>query len=425
MIFFLIALLIAGIPVGIAFSLVIITRADEWNIVVDYVGQTTLDALLNYPFLAIPLFMLGGELMTKGGLTRQLVNVSKRLLGWTSAPMGHIMIGASALMGAITGSSVAAVAAIGRAIGPEMLKRGYAPGYVGALNVSAGLLGVLLPPSIPLILYGSAVGVSITQLFLATLLPGIVFLMAFMAVHTLRARSVLMDGGRERAVEGDPAMGIGRRQIVAAVPALFMPVLVLGGIYSGTFTPTEAAAVAALYALIYIVVGRTARIRDVNEAFVRAAISAVAVLFIIGFTTIFNRALTLEQIPQLIAGYAVSYTESPLVFLLVVNVALLIVGMFMETSAATLLMGPLLAPAAARYGIDPVHFGIILVVNIEIGLLTPPLAANLYVAALVNKIPLIPLIRHVLWFLLACLACLMLITYIPQIALWYRFLPGY
>lgn len=423
MIFFLIALLIAGIPVGIAFSLVIITRADEWNIVVDYVGQTTLDALLNYPFLAIPLFMLGGELMTRGGLTRQLVNVSKRLLGWTSAPMGHIMIGASALMGAITGSSVAAVAAIGRAIGPEMLKRGYVPGYVGALNASAGLLGVLLPPSIPLILYGSAVGVSITQLFLATLLPGLLFLASFMVVHTLRARSVLIDGGRERAVDGDPARGIGGRQILAAVPALFMPVLVLGGIYSGTFTPTEAAAVAALYALIYIVVGRTARIGDVNEAFVRAAISAAAVLFIIGFTTIFNRALTLEQIPQLIAGYAVSYTENPLVFLLVVNIALLIVGMFMETSAATLLMGPLLAPAAARYGIDPIHFGIILVVNIEIGLLTPPLAANLYVAALVNKIPLIPLIRHVAWFLFACLACLMLVTYIPQIALWYRFLP--
>src|SRR5690606_1488535 len=208
---------------------------------------------------------------------------------------------------------------------------------------------------------------------LATLLPGLLFVASFMAVHTLRARGVLADGGRERAVEGDPAKGIGGRQILAAVPALFMPVLVLGGIYSGTFTPTEAAAVAALYALIYIVIGRTARLRDVNEAFVRAAISAAAVMFIIGFTTIFNRALTLEQIPQLIAGQAVSFTENPLVFLLVVNVALLIVGMFMETSAATLLMGPLLAPAAAEYGIDPIHFGIILVVNIEIGLLTPPL----------------------------------------------------
>jgi C4-dicarboxylate transporter, DctM subunit len=198
MIVYLVFLLLIGVPVGIAFSLVIVTRADAWNIVVDFVSQTTLDALLNYPFLAIPLFMLGGELMTRGGLTRQLVAISQRVLGWTHAPLGHIMIGASALMGAITGSSVAAVAAIGRAIGPEMIERGYLPGYVGALNASAGLLGVLLPPSIPLILYGSAVGVSITQLFMATLVPGILFLVAFMIVHSLRARRVLKGGTSAR-----------------------------------------------------------------------------------------------------------------------------------------------------------------------------------------------------------------------------------
>lgn len=412
-----------GVPVGIAFSLIIVTRADAWNIVVDFVAQTTLDALLIYPFLAIPLFILGGELMTRGGLTQKLVDISKRLLGWTHAPLGHIMIGASAMMGAITGSSVAAVAAIGRAIGPEMLARGYLPGYVGALNASAGLLGVLLPPSIPLILYGSAVGVSITQLFMATLLPGMLFLAAFMITHSLRAKHVL-EGGRERALASDRHMHLTLRQAISALPALFLPILVLGGIYSGLFTPTEAASIAALYALLFMLFNRAARQRDIGDAFVKAAISAAAVLFIIGFTTIFNRALTLEQVPQMIAGLAISYTENPLVFLLMVNLALLVVGMFMETSAAVLLMGPLLAPAAVQYGIDPVHFGIVLVVNIEIGLLTPPLAANLYVAALTNRIAILPLIRQVGWFLLACLTCLVLITYIPQIALWYRYLPG-
>lgn len=412
-----------GVPVGIAFSLIIVTRADAWNIVVDFVAQTTLDALLIYPFLAIPLFILGGELMTRGGLTQKLVDISKRVLGWTHAPLGHIMIGASAMMGAITGSSVAAVAAIGRAIGPEMLARGYLPGYVGALNASAGLLGVLLPPSIPLILYGSAVGVSITQLFMATLLPGMLFLAAFMITHSLRAKHVL-EGGRERALASDRQTHLTLRQAISALPALFLPILVLGGIYSGLFTPTEAASIAALYALLFMLFNRAARQRDIGNAFVKAAISAAAVLFIIGFTTIFNRALTLEQVPQMIAGLAISYTENPLVFLLMVNLALLIVGMFMETSAAVLLMGPLLAPAAVQYGIDPVHFGIVLVVNIEIGLLTPPLAANLYVAALTSRIAIIPLIRQVGWFLLACLTCLVLITYIPQIALWYRYLPG-
>lgn len=421
MIAYLVLLLLVGVPVGVAFSLVILLNADAWSVSLDFVGQTTLDALLNYPFLAIPLFILGGELMSRGGLTRQLVKFSTHLLRWSNASMGHVMIVASALMGAITGSSVAAVAAIGRAIGPEMLSRGYTPGYVGALNAASGLLGVMLPPSIPLILYGAAVGVSITSLFLATLLPGLIFVVMFMVVHSFRARHVL-EGGQESEAEGSKDMSLKTpREWLALVPALFMPILVLGGIYSGIFTPTEAAAVAALYALLYTLITRSASLSGLGDGFARAAASSAAVMFIIGFTTLFNRALILEQIPQDIATYAVGFTDNALVFLLAINVMLLLVGMFMETSAATLLMGPLLAPAAAQYGIDPVHFGLIVVINIEIGLLTPPLAANLYVAALVNKIALIPLIKQLTWFIAACLACLMLVTYVPQVALWYQY----
>jgi len=421
MIGYLLLLLLVGVPVGVAFSLVILLNAEAWSVSLDFVGQTTLDALLNYPFLAIPLFILGGELMSRGGLTRQLVKFSTRMLRWSSASMGHVMIVASALMGAITGSSVAAVAAIGRAIGPEMLKRGYKPGYVGALNAASGLLGVLLPPSIPLILYGAAVGVSITSLFLATLVPGLLFTVMFMVVHSFRARHVL-EGGKEREVDGDHALSLKTaKEWFALVPALFMPVLVLGGIYSGVFTPTEAAAVAALYALFYALVTRSESFSGLGDGFARAAASSAAVMFIIGFTTVFNRALVLEQVPQQIATYAVGLTDSALVFLLAVNLMLLLVGMFMETSAATLLMGPLLAPAAVQYGIDPIHFGLIVVINIEIGLLTPPLAANLYVAALVNRIPLVPLIKQLTWFIVACLACLLLVTYVPQVSLWYQY----
>ena len=217
--------------------------------------------------------------MTQGGLTRQLVAVSRRMMARIPASMGHIMIGASAMMGAVTGSSVAAVAAMGRALGPEMLQRGYKPGYVGALNASAGLLGVLIPPSIPLILYGSAVGASITQLFLATLLPGLMFLVAIMAVHALRARHVLADGVEQEALSS-AATRTFRGEFLSALPALFMPLLVLGGIYTGIFTPTEAAGVAAIYALLYIIVSRAAGSRQLSEAFVRAAISAAAVMFI-------------------------------------------------------------------------------------------------------------------------------------------------
>lgn len=424
----LIFVLLLGVPVGVAFTLLVIANAQRWNIDWSVLPSITFDTVTVFPLLAIPLFLLGGQLMSQGGLIRQLTSVCDLLIGRLRAHLGHVMVLASALMGAITGSSVATVAAIGSTVGKEMIERGYSPGYTAALNASAGLLGVLIPPSIPLILYGSIVGVSITQLFMASLGPGIIMMLAFMIVHALLAKRVL-PGGREKAAAvagaAKPAQHVANAPrvniVVRALPALMLPVLVLGGIYSGIFTPTEAAAIAAVYALMITLVSRTIGLRDLEKIFLSAALSAAAILVIIGFTSIFNRAMVLEQVPQAIAAWAVSVTDSPIIFLLVVNLVLLVVGMFMETNAATLLMGPLLAPTAAKYGIDPVHFAIILVTNIELGLLTPPLAANLYVAARTNKVPIIELLRNLGWFLLASLVVMALITYVPQLALWYRF----
>jgi tripartite ATP-independent transporter DctM subunit len=259
------------------------------------------------------------------------------------------------------------------------------------------------------------------------MMPGILMIAAFMIVHALLARRVI-PGGTEKPPaaaisEAASAPSVVRQRssiIVKALPALMLPVLVLGGIYSGIFTPTEAAAVAALYALLVTVVSRTVGIRNLEKIFLHTALSAGAILVIIGFTSIFNRAMVLEQVPQSIATWAVTVTDSPLVFLMVVNVILLVVGMFMETNAATLLMGPLLAPTAAQYGIDPIHFAIILVTNIELGLLTPPLAANLYVASRTNSVPIIDLLRHLGWFFLTSLVLLIVITYVPQVSLWYK-----
>jgi tripartite ATP-independent transporter DctM subunit len=423
----LLVILLLGVPVGIAFTLLVIANAQRWNIDWSVLPSITYDTITVFPLLAIPLFLLGGELMSRGGLIRQLTAVCDALIGRVRGHLGHVMVLSSALMGAITGSSVATVAAIGSTVGKEMIDRGYSPGYTAALNASAGLLGVLIPPSIPLILYGSIVGVSITQLFLASLAPGIVMVIAFMIVHALLARRVLPSGSEKAAAAsgvGEPAAiaAPARRSMVfiRALPALMLPVLVLGGIYSGIFTPTEAAAVAALYALLITVVSRVVGLRDLEKIFLNAALSAAAILVIIGFTSIFNRAMVLEQVPQSIAAWAITMTDSPLVFLLIVNVILLVVGMFMETNAATLLMGPLLAPTAAKYGIDPIHFAIILVTNIELGLLTPPMAANLYVAARTNRVPIVDLLRHLGWFLLACGVVMAMITYVPQLSLWYR-----
>jgi tripartite ATP-independent transporter DctM subunit len=424
----LILILLCGVPVGIAFTLLVIANADRWNIDWSVLSSITFDTVTVFPLLAIPLFLLGGELMSQGGLIRQLTSVCDLLIGRVRAHLWHVIVLASALMGAITGSSVATVAAIGSTVGKEMIDRGYPPGYTAALNASTGLLGVLIPPSIPLILYGSIVGVSITQLFMASLLPGIVMIIMFMIVHALLSRRVL-PGGRERhAVASGNSLSTSNpvanlrpfKVLLRALPALTLPVLVLGGIYSGIFTPTEAAAVAALYALLVVIASRAVGLRDLERVFLKAAMAAAAILVIIGFTSIFNRAMVLEQVPQSIATWAITVTDSPLVFLMIVNVILLLVGMFMETNAATLLMGPLLAPTAAKYGIDPVHFAIILVTNIELGLLTPPMAANLYVAARTNRVPIMELLRHLGWFLLACLFMMALITYVPQLSLWYR-----
>jgi tripartite ATP-independent transporter DctM subunit len=420
----LIFILLLGVPVGVAFTLVVMVNAERWNIDWSVLPSITYDTVTVFPLLAIPLFLLGGQLMSHGGLIRQLTAVCDALIGRLQAHLGHVMVLASALMGAITGSSVATVAAIGSTVGKEMIERGYSPGYTAALNASAGLLGVLIPPSIPLILYGSIVGVSITELFMASIGPGIVMMLAFMIVHASLARRVL-PGGKEKPAavhSGESSRtGVSRTSVfVRAVPALMLPVLVLGGIYTGIFTPTEAAAVAALYALLITLVSRAVRVRDMEKIFLSAALSAAAILVIIGFTSIFNRAMVLEQVPQSIAMWATTVTDSPIIFLLVVNIILLVVGMFMETNAATLLMGPLLAPTAAKFGIDPIHFAIILVTNIELGLLTPPLAANLYVAARTNKVPIIDLLRNLGWFLVACLVVMAMITYVPQLPLWYR-----
>lgn len=423
----LLLLLVIGVPIIATFALVVMLNASEWNIDPFSLASMPFDTVSNFVLLAIPLFILVGELMNRGGLVAQLTAVCDIFMKRVRAPMGHIMVMSSAMMSAITGSSVATVAAIGSTVGLEMRKRGYPAGYTAALNASSGLLGVLLPPSIPLILYGAIVGVSISDLFIASLLPGILFIVSCALVHKFLAPRVL-PGGKELPVApqdniAPSAAPTSKRKIVLqAVPALMLPVLVLGGIYSGMFTATEAAAVAGLYALAIVILARKTSAGDMMKILEHAALASAAILAIIAFTSIFNRAMILEQVPQSITGLATTITTDPLLFLLAVNLSLLLIGMFMETNAAVLLMGPLLAPAAASYGFDPIHFGVMLVVNLEIGLLTPPLAANLYVAQRASGAKLSEMFKYVPLFLLGALVVLMMVAYIPFLTTWYKYL---
>ncbi|AZW32308.1 TRAP transporter large permease [Bordetella bronchiseptica] len=411
-------LLIIGTPLGMAFALAVMGRAGSFNLDLDALGAIPYETISAVPLVAIPLFLLVGEIMNRGGLALCLSQICDRVLHFLPARMGHIAVAASGLMSAMTGSSVATVAAIGATVGPEMTARGYKRAYSASLVAAAGLLGVLLPPSIPLILYGSVVGTSIVDLFLATLVPGLIMAGAFFATHALRSRSALRDG-----VESAGAAGLDRAPAPtsgATVSALLLPVFVLGGIYSGLTTPTEAAAVAAAAALAMTLIQRTLRWDQVPVVFTNAVKASAAILTIIALTSLFNRALVLNQIPQDIAAFALSVTDNPIVFLLGVNLLLLLVGMFMETNAAVMLMGPLLAPAAIKFGIDPVHFGIILVTNIEIGLITPPLAANVFVAARTLDVNMVKMLPHLAWFFAAALSVLLLISFVPELTLWFR-----
>ncbi|MFK8253330.1 TRAP transporter large permease [Ancylobacter terrae] len=416
--------LILGAPLAVTFGLVIFLQMDAFGLSIAGLSNIPYEEISSYPLVAIPLFMLTGELMNRSGMAAELIALAEMMLRRVRAAFGYITVAASAMMGAITGSSVATVAAIGGIVSPAMAKRGYPKGYIASLTSSAGLLGVLVPPSIPLILYGATVGVSISQLFLATLVPAALMAILFLIVHNALSRRLLTNGV-EAQLEGSdlPAADKPRRLVLLdASSALLLPVVILGGIYGGIMTPTEAAAIGCLYAVGVSLLRRLLTAKDFTRAFRSAAITGSGILIVIAMTGVFNRAMVLNQVPQDIALWVATYIESPVAFLLMVNIVLLLVGTFMETNASILLMGPLLAPAAERFGIDPVHFGIITATNLEIGLLTPPMAANLYVAARAANARLADMLPYLGWFFGAALVGQAIITFVPFVTLWFRYL---
>ncbi len=416
--------LLVGAPLAVGFGLPIFFSLDKLGMSITSLSNIPYEEISAFSLIAIPLFMFTGGLMSASGMARELIALSDVVLGRIRGSFGYIAIAASALMGAITGSSVATVAAVGGIVSPEMIRRGYPRGYVAALTATAGLLGVLLPPSIPLILYGATVGVSIAQLFTATLMPAALMAVLFLSVHIFLSRRLLKNGEEQRAPGTDSLNVNGQvaplRMAGRVCSVLLLPVIILGGIYGGIMTPTEAAAVGCLYAFVVVVLRRMVSHEVMTGALRDAVITGAGILFVIAMTGVFNRAMVLNQVPQDLATWVATHIESPLVFLLTVNVVLLVIGSFMETNASILLMGPLLAPAAAKFNIDPVHFGIIVATNLEIGLLTPPMAANLYVAARAANVPMLKMLRYLAYFFTAALVGQALITYIPFFTLWFR-----
>ncbi|WP_108820599.1 TRAP transporter large permease [Pseudovibrio sp. Alg231-02] len=379
----------------------------------------------SFPLVAIPLFVLAGEVMQRGGLSARIVGAAYTLVGHFKAGLAYVNVLASMFFAAISGSSPATVAAIGSNMIPEMERLGYRRSFSAAITAAAGITGVMIPPSIPLIIYGVTANQSIGKLFLAGIVPGILFGLGYMLV----ARCIISknftpnthEGSQlDRATKDVNIKRSGWRQ--HSLWALIIPVIILGGIYGGVFTPTEAAGVAVVYALfVSLIVYRDLKFRELGSVFLNSGLTSATVLVMVVMAASFGRLLTLERIPVEVADMIIQLSDNPIIVLLLINIMLLIVGMFMETIASIIIFTPILLPIVQHLGVDPVHFGVIMTVNLAIGFCTPPLGANLFVATGVAEVSLESLVKAILPFLLSMFVMLMVVTYLPQVTM---FLPS-
>ena len=369
-------------------------------------------AIDKFPLAAIPFFILAGNLMETGGISRRLVDFAKSLVGGVQGGLPMTCVLTCMIFAAVSGSSVATTFAIGAVLIPALIKHGYPTPYAAALQATSAELGVIIPPSIPMILYGVSAEVSIGELFIAGFGPGLLIGGALMLFVHLYCR--FKGWGKN---DGDGRLGVGKASLNAAW-ALLMPVIILGGIYGGIFTPTEASVVAVFYALIVgMLIHRELSFKDVLPVLRKSVISSAVIMFIIANAGLFAFIITRAGVPEAIGEWLSKVLQSPMWFLLGVNAALFVIGMFIETSAAIIVLAPILVPVAIHFGVDPVHFGLIMVVNLALGMITPPFGVNLFAACTVAKISLDQIVKHLLPFVLVIIGCLMLITYIPSISL--------
>jgi len=413
----LLVFLVLNVPVGIAIGLASLAAIIAGGTLsAGYIAQALVTGTDSFPIMAIPLFILAGELMGAGGVSRRILNVCNEFFGRITGGLAIVTVVVCMFFAAVSGSGPATVAAVGSMVVPTMLEKGYSKKFTLALIACAGSIGVIIPPSIPMVIYGVSTSTSISNLFLAGFMPG--FLIGFALIawcyHYAKKQGWKGDGRKfswKRAL----------RSIWDAKFALINPIIILGGIYGGIFTPTEAAAVAAVYAFICgVLIHRELDASNLLSTIGSACSTTGTTMVILGCATAFTKILTIEQIPNMVTNWITSLTDNKIIILLLINILLLIVGCFMDTTPAIMVLSPILLPVALTFGLDPVHFGIIMVVNLAIGFITPPLGINLFVAARIGKEPLETVTSGIIPFIIVMIICLMLITYIPNISM---FLP--
>ena len=408
--------LLIGVPIAISLGVsALVAIYFGSTLPLSIITQKAFTSLDSFPLLAIPFFMLAGILMGHGGVSKRLLDLATTLVGWMTGGLSMVTIVACMFFAAISGSGPATVAAIGGFMIPAMVARKYDGGFAAAISASAGSIGVIIPPSIPFVLYGVIGGVSVGNMFLAGIIPGLLIGIGLMITAYIISKKRGYKPAETEVFRFSDVL----KATYEAKWALLIPVIILGGIYGGIFSPTEAAVVTVVYSFIVgKFVYKELSWEDSFKSFREAVVINATTMIIIGLSVSFAYFMTLEQIPNDIAAFLIDLSSSPFVILLAINVLLLVVGMFIDTISALVVLTPILLPIVVAVGVDPVHFGVILVANLAIGFITPPLGVNLFVASSVGGVKFEKIVVAILPFLLSMIICLLVITYIPALSLW-------
>ena len=414
------ALLALDVPVAVCLGITaVVAVASIGDVPTGFVvAQRVATGIASFPLLAIPFFVLSGLLMGEGGMARRLIDLAAALVGRLPGGLAYVNTLTCMLFGAVSGSAAAAVSSIGGFMIPQMEGKGYGREFSVALTATSATTGLLIPPSNIMIVYAVVAGnVSVAALFMAGVLPGVLIGLAIVAVSAvLNVRS-----GRQQTIDPPPFV----RSLVSALPSMLLVVIVMGGILGGVFSATEASAIAVAYALLLgVVVYREIRVRHLPGLLLRAAKTTAVVMLLVGTSQAVSWALSFERIPQTASTALLSISSDPVAILLIINVMLLIVGTFMDMTPAVLVFTPILLPAAMALGIDPVHFGIIMIANLCIGLCTPPVGTCLFVGCSVGRTTIARVVPSAIPFFVAMALAMLAITYVPAISLWLPRLLG-
>ena len=405
-------LMMIGSPIAVALGVAtMVTMTATTNISLTTMSTACLSGLDSFPLMAIPFFMLAGNLMKSGGISRRILDFADAVVGWVTGSVGMVTVVASMFFAALSGSSPATVTAIGGITIPEMKEEGYDPAYATAITAAAGTIGVIIPPSIPCVIYGVAAQCSISDLFLAGIIPGILIGVVLMIVNYVTAKKCGF--GHTKKFHAGHLL----RTLGDSIWALLVPVIILGGIYGGIFTPTESAVAAIIYSIfVGVFIYHELDLKSILEAFKETALINGQTTFLVGISMAFARFLTMSQVPGTLAK-GILGISNPIAILLVINLFLLVVGCFIDNISSTVILTPILLPIVAGIGMSPIQFGIVMTVNLAIGFITPPYGCNLFFASAISNVSVVDIAKKILPMIGVMLIVLMALTFIPALSI--------